>query len=219
MKTAGATSPRGLAILVAVLLIALGGAVWSWKGTEVTSHLTIYVGPKLLRQGGVVIISALPLPRAEWEKLPDTDALAMWDKSNGKHQQVKPEDKHFGVIIDTRATAVELYYPDDGTYTFNLLRTPADTAILTTRRTGVGSGSMMPDPQTGGHMDWPSMSTIEIVGSDGGISTSAELESQFFDLTGPDNATYYRVNGYSAGRVITITDAGLVKLHEGSEND
>jgi hypothetical protein len=205
--------------VLAVVLIAIATTVWSQKGQAVTSHLTIYVGPKLVREGGVVIISALPLPRDEWEKLPDTDALAMWDKANGKHQQVKAEDKHFGIIIDNQATAVELYYPDDGTYTFNLLKTPSDTAILTTKRTGVGSGSMMPDPQTGGHMEWPSMSTIEIVGSAGGVNTSEELESQFFDLTGPDNSTYYRVNGYSAGRIITITDAGLVKLREGSTND
>jgi hypothetical protein len=197
-----------------VVLLAVGGAVWSEKETEVTTHLTIYVDPTVAREGGMVIISALPITRAEWEKLPDTDTTAMWDQANGKRQQVAADDKHFGVVVTSKAAAVEVLYPDDGTYTFNFLKVPTDTPspALNTERTSVGSGSMMPDPASGGHMEWPSMSTITIRSTDGSASIADDLDSRFFDLTGPENHKFYRISAYAGGRVIEITDEGLEKL-------
>jgi hypothetical protein len=194
--------------------LAIVGAVWSEKENELTTHLTVYVDPAVAREGGMVIISALPIPRADWENLPQTDPIAMWDPTNGKHQQVAAGDKHFGVVVSSKGAAVEVFYPDDGTYTFNFLKVPTDTAgpALITERTGVGSGSLMPDPAGGGHMEWPSMSDITIRSANGSATVANALDSRFFDLTGSENFKYYRITTYAGGRLIEITDEGLAEL-------
>jgi hypothetical protein len=215
--------PRS-AILMAgavTVLLAIGGAVWSEKETQVTTHLTIYVDPVVAREGGMVIVSGIPVARSEWEKLADTDAVAMWDITNGKHQQVKPGDKHFGVIVTSIATAIELIYPEDGTYTFNFLKVPSDGAppALITERVSDGSATDIRDPATGKMLDWPSESIVSVNGTERGANWARAVDARFFVLTGPESHKYYRTSSYAGGRMIEITQEGIRKLDVKAVNE
>jgi hypothetical protein len=204
-----------------VMLLGVTGVVWFEKERKVTTHLTIYVDPVVAREGGMIIISALPLAQTEWNKLPDTDTTAMWDKTNGKHQQVAVGDKHFGVVVTSKAAAVEVFYPADGTYTFNFLKYPTDTSStsLITERLEVGSGSALPDPATGKSMDWPSESLIAISGTEHGPSWVRMVDDRFLDLSGPEGFKYYSIMLYSGGRLIELTQAGLEKIVGGVSSE
>jgi hypothetical protein len=216
---------RGLIVVLGFVLsgiaVALGTVVLSQRKNEVSSHLTIYVDPVTARNGGMVIISALPVGQSEWEKLPDTDTVAMWDKTNGKKSQVAAGDKHFGVVLTSKAAAVEVFYPEDGTYTFNFLKYPTDmsSTVLTTERLEIGSGTALPDPATGQTMDWPSESLIAISGAEHGPNWVRRVDDRFLDLTGPESSRFYAISAFSGGRLIELTDAGLAKVTKGFSNE
>ena len=179
-----------------------------------SAHLTVYVDAVLAREGGVVIISALPISADEWNKLPATDDTAMLDPTNGKQQEVAAGYKHFGVIAASKASAIELFYPSDATYTFNFLILPgeASSTPLTTERVGIGSTEKITDPASGAMMDWPSISVIAISGTERGANWARVLDDRFFDLTGPESYKYYRTTPYAGGRLIEITEDGIKKL-------
>jgi hypothetical protein len=215
LKMSRLSRPKVMLIsAIIVCIVTFGGVVWSERGREVASHLTIYVDPVIARDGGLIIISGIPIARSEWEELTDTDAVAMWDTSNGKHQQVKPGDKHFGVIVTSKATAIELIYPEDGTYTFNFLKVPSDNAspALITERISDGSATDIRDPATGKMLDWPSESIIAVNGAERSANWARTVDARFFVLTGPESHKYYRTSSYAGGRMIEITEDGILKL-------
>lgn len=161
-------SLKKLALLVLVLgMISVWGmASYSSgkKDTALKSHLTIYVGESLLDNGGTVIVGSVPIPEAEWRALEGVN-LADDDAANAKRAQLAEQDQLFGVHVFGPVSYIEMYYPEGGTFGFNLvpdyrLATPQK---LVTERILVGDGGWY-DRATNTRRDWPDVSVIHVSG-------------------------------------------------------
>ncbi len=134
------------------------------KEAKLISHLTLYVGEPLLSDGGTVIVASIPIPVDEWRALQGLN-LAAEDPENRKRPSLTDKDRLFGVAINARANVVEMYYPEGGTFGFDLVpnfrnHTPKD---LQTERILVGSGGWT-EWSTSTTSKWPSMSVIHVKG-------------------------------------------------------
>ncbi len=133
------------------------------------SHVTIYLEPPILQEGGAVIVSGVPVTDDVWQKIPKGNNPAADDHQNPKREQVGPQDRLLGAVASSPVTIVEFSYPQSGSYTFNFL--PAKPyqrefgATLRTELILTGSGSRMVDPETKKHIEWPSMETIAVIGT------------------------------------------------------
>ncbi|MCF6446123.1 hypothetical protein [Nereida sp. MMG025] len=161
-------SLKRLALLVLVLgtISVWGMASYSSgkKDTALKSHLTIYVGEDLLNNGGTVIVGSVPIPEAEWRALEGLN-LADDDTSNAKRAHLAKHDQLFGVQIFGPVSYIEMYYPEGGTFGFNLvpdyrLSTPKR---LVTERILVGDGGWYDRTNDRRH-DWPDVSVIHLSG-------------------------------------------------------
>lgn len=132
------------------------------------SHVTIYLEPPILVEGGAIIVAGRPIPDDEWRSIPQTRNLASGDAENPKRDQVQASDRLFGAVIRSPVSIVELAYPENGSYTFNIMAAPPYRAEyearLRTQEVLVGSADMVPDPE-GGYVDWPSMTVIAVQGT------------------------------------------------------
>lgn len=205
------------------LLVALAAATLLTacnKEPVMETHLTIYLDPAIVRDGGMVIVSAIPVPDAEWQAMPVTDEVAMLDPTNPKGADVGPEDRHFGVIIRSPAASVEFPVPEGGTYTFNLLPEPTVSGpkqTLQTMRIGIGSGSgLFHDPDTGGPLvEWSNVSDIAILGDVRGETWALGRNTGFANAVNQQKGVYFTTHRSIAGRVIELTELGLAFAESG----
>jgi hypothetical protein len=148
-----------------VFLLVFGFWFKTEKEPLLKSHLTLYVQEPLLSQGGTIIVASIPLSLEEWAALdginPATD-----DTLNRKRSSLQPDDVLFGALVAGRATIVEMYYPEGGTFGFDLVADPRiqNPPPLTTERLGVGSGGWTHWSSGTDHI-WPDFSAIYVAGA------------------------------------------------------
>lgn len=207
-------------IIFVLLLLALGvAALWSLaarsadtREEKLKSHVTLYVGEPLLSKGGTVIVGSVPLPEEEWRVL-DGLNLADADDGNAKRRQLGPQDRLFGAYVSGPVSYVEMYYPEGGTFGFNLVPDSKieNPARLSTERILMGSGGWM-DRSTGERHVWPDVSVIHVLGStaDKGNSRLVRVMQANILNTGPDKEGYAGVLVYSPS---------LAQLEEGTFGD
>ena len=200
-----------LALGVALFWSSSTGSTDTWEETS-KSHVTLYVGEPLLSKGGTVIVGSVPIPEEEWRLL-DGLNLADADDNNAKRRQVNPQDRLFGAYVSGPVSYVEMYYPEGGTFGFNLVPDPKieNSPRLATERILVGSGGWM-DRRTGERHVWPDVSVIHILGStaDKGNSRLVRIMQANILNTGPDRKSYAGVLVYTPS---------LVQLEEGTFGD
>ncbi|MBC9247745.1 hypothetical protein H4P12_13770 [Paracoccus sp. 11-3] len=158
-----------LFIVIATLLGAIGTATIlsadSHQGeATVKAHLTLYVGGELLRNGGTVIVSSIPIPVDELRAMTGPNPAAK-DANNAKREYLDQDDILLGAYVTGRANFVEMYYPEGGTFGFNLVADPREATIteLITERLLVGA-SRWPDPKNPGVWIEADTSTIFVDG-------------------------------------------------------
>jgi hypothetical protein len=160
-----------LRIVTAIILVGTCNvaSAHSQAGDAANTHVTIYLEPPILEEGGAIIVSGVPVPHEEWRTIPPGENPAANDVENPKTQEVEAQDRHFGAIASSPVTVVEFPYPENGSYTFNFL--PAKpyrekfAERLNTEHLLTGSGSKIVDPETTKYIDWPSVDTIAVLGS------------------------------------------------------
>ncbi len=211
-------------IVAGMIGVAYEGVFGSDAERQVQTHVTIYVEPRLQREGGVVTIAAIPVDDEKWLQIKreyryGKDSLAMLDSTNPKQIEVKRDDLHSGVVISSAATSVEIYHPKLGSYTYNFLPLPKTTAgvnetalaPLETKVVTAGSGSRLRDPETGGQMDWPSVNVLAIMGTKHGEGWARAADYQFSDIDEKDFKQAYAITKSPATRVMQVTEFGLNK--------
>jgi hypothetical protein len=212
-----------LALYVVVLLGA--GAVGyvresifgSPKDHQLMTHLTIYVDNPALQDGAGVLVAGISIDEEKWRELENTNSIAMLNPNNPKAKEVKAGDKHFGAIVSSPASAVEIYYPKNGSYTFNFLPYPNAQGNVKELKTEVLSGggrSQLPDPETGKLINWPSEVTVAVFGKKYSLSWAKTVESSFFASDDEEKNKIYKINKFSGVRVIEITPLGIEKILE-----
>ncbi|SIO30979.1 hypothetical protein [Vannielia litorea] len=130
------------------------------RANMLRSHLTLYIGEPLLTEGGTVIVASIPIPEEEWRALEGPNPAAE-DEDNRKRPQLKEGDRLFGAYLNGRVNFVEMYYPEGGTYGFDLVSDPrlSKAKPLESERIGVGSGKSL-DPESG---EWVSYDASTLV--------------------------------------------------------
>lgn len=165
---------------------------------ELKSHLTIYVAPPLLTEGGAVIVAAIPMPEDEWRAL-DGENLAENDPNNRKRPTLASTDRLFGVRATSTATIIEMFYPENGTFGFDLVPAPdvARPPQLKTERILVGDGGWT-DRKKGVTYDWPDVSTIHVAGTRHNEDFARMIRISQVDLMRqyPDERFYAGANVY-----------------------
>lgn len=137
-----------LALAVGLVIgLALVAANGKQRETQVKAHLTLYVGGKLLKDGGTVIVTSIPVPETNLRSQLGPNP-AESDPDNAKRSQLTSEDLLFGAYVTARANFVRMYYPEGGTFGFNFVVDPKEemTRNLTTEQILVGSTGM-PHPE------------------------------------------------------------------------
>jgi hypothetical protein len=210
-----------MALYAAVLVGAgLFGVAYDYVfGSErdrmATSHLTIYIDPALQADGGVTTVVGMPMDEKQWQAINSNHSAAMLDPANSKAKQVKPIDKHFGVTLTSSASVVELYHPKNGTFTYNFLPLPLpktdNLGALQTKVISAGSASLMPDPETGKPIDYPSLQIISIKGAKYSESWARMAEYNFSSVKDEDKALAYKITKSPGIRAIEMTPFGLEK--------
>jgi hypothetical protein len=180
-----------------------------------TSHLTIYVDPAVQADGGVVTVVGMPMDEKQWQAIDTSSSTAMLDPANPKAKQVKPIDKHFGVTLRSSASVVEIYHPKTGTFTYNFLPLPLpktdNLGALQTKVISAGSASLMPDPETGKPIDYPSLQIISIKGAKYSESWARKAEYDFSSVKDEDKPLAYKITKSPGTRLIEITSFGFNK--------
>lgn len=166
------------------------------------SHLTLYVGEPLLTEGGTVIVASIPIPEEEWRALEGPNPAAE-DEDNRKRPQLNEGDRLFGAYLSGRVNFVEMYYPEGGTYGFDLVPDPRieRPKALITRRIGVGSGSWV-NWETNERHVWLDVSTIYVAGTKATENNTRGIrasQSGILNLGAPHT-------DYMGARVITPTE-------------
>lgn len=132
------------------------------------AHLTIYLEPPVLVEGGSVIVAGRALPEDEWKRVSGGANPASEDWSNPKRAVLGPGDRHFGVVVAAPSTIVEFVYPANGSYTFQFLPAPPYRARygerLETEQVLSGSATHVVDP-SGGFVNWDGLSVVAVLGS------------------------------------------------------
>jgi hypothetical protein len=180
---------------------------------KMNTHLTVYVTPQLAQSGGLVIMSGVGVPVADWDLLPQTNGLAMLDPANPKAGQVEPSDKHFGVVVSEAVTRVEFVYPKQGGYTFNFLVEPtsAVSAELQTARIAVGT-STSSDLDTGETVTRDSESVIAILGQDRPESWARQAEVWFYAEATFENRETLILRVFEGGRTVALRPERISEL-------
>jgi len=175
----------------------------------VDAHLTIYIEPPVLVEGGSVIVAGRALPEEEWRRVTGGANPAAGDDANPKRQQVKEGDRLFGAVVSAPSTIVEFVYPETGSYTFNFL--PAAPYRLQyenrleTEQVLVGSASNVTDPD-GGFVEWSTLSVVAVLGT---------LRSQQFAR---DEAMNYADALYEPTTTTRFEGARTITLHASGSN-
>jgi hypothetical protein len=190
------------------------------KDQLLKTHITIYVDNPVLLDGGIVLVAGIPINEKKWRVLENTNNIAMLDPGNPKTKDVKVGDKHFGVVVSSVASAVEFYYPENGSYTYNFLlnpRTLIKSNQLQTKVLSTGSRQQLPDPETGKLIDWPSENTVAIIGKKNNDVWVRCAEANFFNADEKESKEVYKINKSSGLRVIEITPKGIEKYFNKSD--
>lgn len=153
-----------------MLAIGLGGtfmllsAEGQEKEVEMKTHLTLYVGGELLRDGGTVIVTSIPVSEEMLKSFTGKNP-AEDDPGNEKRAHLSKDDLLFGTHVSGRVNFVEMYYLEGGTFGFNLVVDPREKGGrgLRTRRILIGSTGM-PSPQNQNKWVDADTSTIVIEG-------------------------------------------------------
>ncbi|MBC9247743.1 hypothetical protein H4P12_13760 [Paracoccus sp. 11-3] len=192
-----------LFIVIATLLGAIGTATIlsadSHQGeATVKAHLTLYVGGELLRDGGTVIVASIPVSYKELRSFtgenPTTD-----DPDNTKKSELSSDDLLFGARVWGRVNFVEMYYPEGGTFGFNLVVDLNERvgSKLITERVLVGDGGWT-NWKSGEDHIWPDVSTIYV---DGPVARKSEgqlvrsVQGKIMNL-GPNDFSYQGATVY-----------------------
>lgn len=149
------------------------------------------VGGLLREAGGLVLVIGRPLPQNEWNRI--ADALSS-----------SAEGPELVVHAEASATAIELFYPQEGTYTFSL-HSPHARA-LHTRELSVGAGMVM-DPETGRDIEWPSQSAIHVLGRHHDEAWSRSAADAFSQTFRDGSADEIVIDHYEGGRMISLSEA------------
>lgn len=169
------------------------------RSPELRSHLTIYVAPPLLTEGGAVIVAAIPIPETEWRAL-EGENLAEDDPNNRQRPTLASTDRLFGVRATSTATIIEMFYPENGTFGFDLVPAPdiARPPRLETELVLVGDGGWT-DLKKGISYKWPDVSTIYVSGPANGEDFARLIRTSQVDLMRqyPDESYYEGANVYS----------------------
>jgi hypothetical protein len=220
-----------LLALYATFLVFAGlvGVAHAWLfGNEIDrqalTHVTIYVDTELQQAGGVVVIAGIPVDTQKWlqikkEAKEEVNNLAMLDPQNPKLKQVKSTDLHSGVIIASAASTIEIYYPKDGSYTYNFLSLPtsvpsqtsAAISLLQTKVVSGGSASRLKDPETGEFMDWPSVAVVSVLGNKYSESWARFADAAFSNIDETDFSQAYTMTKSATTRTRQVTIFGLNK--------
>lgn len=152
------------ALTVCLMTIGLMSSSQDRKESELKSHLTLYVGEPLLSRGGTVIVGAIPIPPEEWRAIEGENPAAE-DLSNAKLSELGDQDRLFGAFVYGPVSYVEMYYPEGGTFGFNLVPDRHETVPrrISTERILVGSGGWF-NRETGQQHEWPDVSVIYVDG-------------------------------------------------------
>jgi hypothetical protein len=179
------------------------------------THLTIFVTPELVEQGGLVIVSGVSVPQADWDLLPKTNSLALLDPANPKARQVADTDKHFGVVVSEPVTRVEFLYPEQGSYSFNFLVDPSSGAApeLVTSRISVGN-STVSDLDTGEMVTRDSESSIAIIGAGRPEAWARQAEVWFYTEATFENRETLILRVFEAGRTVALRPERVTALEQ-----
>lgn len=177
------------------------------------THLTIYLEPPLLDEGGSIVVAGIPVPDEEWQAIANGPNPANDDSANPKTRDVQPSDRHFGAVVSSPASAVEFRYPESGSYTFNLRIHPNHGARddLQTKQILVGSGNTI-DPETGERLEWPSQAVIHIVGPKRDEEWARLMAFTFkraFSRGEPDDVSVSRFEGV---RILSLSDDAIERF-------
>jgi hypothetical protein len=151
--------------IMGALAVGFGAASQERKDETVLSHLTLYVSEPLLVRGGTVIVAAIPIPAANWQELTGDNPAAQ-DEANVKRASLTDDDRLFGAFVYGPVSYVEMFYPEGGSFGFNLVPDYrlAQPMTLSTERILVGSGGWF-DRKTQTAHDWPDVSVIYVDGT------------------------------------------------------
>jgi hypothetical protein len=227
-----------LSIYVVVLLSAgLVGVVHDYFfGSEsdrlVNTHVTIYVDRVLQQEGGAIVVSAIAVNPQTWLDIQNaakqsTTNLAMLDPTNPKAKQVKAVDQHAGVMVSSAVSIVEIYYPKDGSYTYNFLSLPSTAATanaaatlslpalapLQTKVVTSGSVTSLRDPETGGTIDWPSSVVVAVEGAKHSEAWIRSVGNEFSRVDPTEFSQVYKITKSPAVRVMEVTAFGIKKYY------
>lgn len=182
---------------------------WATQDKTVQTHLTIYLDEPILSEGGGIIVAARPIAEAEWLKLSDGFNPADSDQSNPKRAQVQDGDRHFGAVVSSSASAVEFFYPENGSYTFNILPKPGkrlqDGKELQTEATSDGSREIF-DPETGQKISWLT-TTIFVHGNKYDVQWVRLFNVTFSDV----NKEEISVTKFLGSRVLALSKEAVEK--------
>lgn len=182
------------------------------KEIPLKSHLTIYVGEPLLSHGGTVIVGSVPMPVDEWQNLEGFN-LAAEDDANAKRGELNEQDRLFGAYVFGPVSYIEMYYPEGGTFGFNLapdvrLENPKR---ITSERILVGSGGWF-DRENNTKRDWSDVSVIHINGP-----SSKESNSRLARVYGNDILNFGTDQQDFAGAIVnTPSDQQLIQGTSGA---
>ena len=203
-------------ILFSLALFAVGASVaFSYFSPEkkiLKTHLTIYVEPPVLLEGGGVIVAGRPIPEAQWRALKEGYNPVTEDPDNPKKLHVKEGDRHFGAIVTSPASAVEFFYPENGSYTFNFRILPKTEEKypepLVTELITFGSGGIK-DPETGEDVEWPSKENIRIHGKKYQGPWVQMMSTKFRDAFYKPEKEYIKINHFLGSKTLFLTPAGI----------
>ncbi|MBA8879016.1 hypothetical protein [Phyllobacterium myrsinacearum] len=157
------------------------------KDALLKAQLTVYVAPPLLNDGGTVIVVANPITLEKWKALPKGENAADSDLQNGKHKDLKHDDRLFGVVASTKVSIIEFVYPEGGTFAFNLVamdKPGKEKTLLNTREVEIGSGGYT-IWRTGETVLWDYVSNVHVYGptvSEGDSRGVAVYSSEIMNL-------------------------------------
>lgn len=204
------------AIAALGLLSTLAVSLAQQDEVSMNTHLTIYVTPELAKDGGVVIVSGIEVPLADWQALPATNAIAMLDPANPKAAQVTPQDKHFGVLVTEAITRVEFVYAEGGSYTFNFQVDPTGQGTVPALNTDrLSSGiAMTLDLDTGEEVNWDSTDTIAIIGAKRSEGWAGQGSAWFYEFATFSNRKALVLRSFDALRTTALPDTFTAELEE-----
>lgn len=183
--------------------------------SEVKAHLTLYVGGTLLREGGTVIVTSIPVPEAVLREQTGLNP-AKDDPENTKRGQLSDQDLLLGAYITQRANFVRMYYSEDGTFGFNFVVDPRERTPpkLATQQVLVG-GTGMPHPEDESIWVDADTSTIMVEGPKASAGESRMLRVEEWRMMEQD----LRADTYQGVTIFVPTEAQLKAAISGKYNE